>query len=71
MKLRALVGPYAGQVRDYAPLAARGALQTGMAQRIDDEPPAVRVVSEPVVKQIEPVAVKRSGWKTTQSGKGR
>jgi hypothetical protein len=41
MKLRALVGAHAGQVRDYSPVAARGALATGMAERLDAEPQAV------------------------------
>jgi hypothetical protein len=41
MKLRALIGVHAGQVRDYSPLAARGALDSGMAERLDAEPHAV------------------------------
>jgi hypothetical protein len=41
MKLRALVGVHAGQVRDYSPVAARGALATGMAERLDAELHAV------------------------------
>jgi hypothetical protein len=41
MKLRALIGVHAGQLRDYSPVAARGALATGMAERLDAEPHAV------------------------------
>jgi phage terminase large subunit-like protein len=32
--LKALIGPYAGQVRDYAPQAVAGALLSGAAQHV-------------------------------------
>jgi hypothetical protein len=52
MKLRALIGVYAGQVRDYSPVAARGALASGMAELMDRAPHAV--------KRTEVIAVERS-----------
>jgi hypothetical protein len=51
MKLRALVGVHAGQVRDYSPVAARGALSTGMAERLD---------AEPIVTRTQVIAIERS-----------
>jgi hypothetical protein len=34
MRLRALIGTHAGQIRDYSPVAARGALASGVAERV-------------------------------------
>lgn len=37
MQLRALIGTHAGQIRDYSPVAARGALASGMAELVHVE----------------------------------
>jgi hypothetical protein len=53
MQLRALIGTHAGQIRDYSPVAARGALASGVAELVHvDRPrqvetaPVDRFVSE-------------------------
>lgn len=43
MRLRSLVGPYAGQVRDYSTTVGLAALRSGTAVRLDDQP--VRAVA--------------------------
>jgi hypothetical protein len=41
MKLRMLVGAQCGEIRDYSPIAARGALSTGFAEVVNLDAPGV------------------------------
>lgn len=64
MQLRALVGPHAGQVRDYSPVAAQGALASGMAERVHvDVRPACeeRTADRPAPDKPKVTQSKRKG----------
>jgi hypothetical protein len=66
MKLRALIGVHAGQVRDYSPVAARGAIASGMAELLDRDPYAVTrteviAVERPAPEKPKAIQSKRKG----------
>jgi len=60
MRLRTLAGAYAGEVRNYSLTAARAALRTGTAERLEGDLP-------PPAPFVPTVRVKKPTKKTARS----